>query len=233
MAAVAAGKVAPGVRVRFGSMAPVAVVINRGVGEADWLGEGVGLKVGVGLPVAKVLKVAAGVCDALGVTMVAVCLVFLDETALPIPPTRSNAANTVKAMLARRCARPQTSSGQINFMHSPRQQNSFVQADPVRSFCPSFVRTADDWSERTTFSYDTTTGRFLIFATYFVMSCVRTKISGVRNADELVHTDRLELLADDVVAAGEPALRSPCVDPETRVEVIRPETFTGPKRLAT
>jgi hypothetical protein len=170
MAAVAAGKVAPGVRVRFGSMAPVVVVTNRGVGEADGLGEGVGLKVGVKLPVAKVLKVAAGVCVALGVTTVAVCLVFLEATALPIPPTRSNAANAVNAMLARRCARPQTSSGQINFMHSPRQQNPFLQADPVRSFCPSFVRTANEWSERTTLSYDAATGRFLMFATHFVMS---------------------------------------------------------------
>jgi hypothetical protein len=42
----------------------------------------------------------------------------------------------------------------------------------------------------------------------------------------------LELLADDVVAAGEHTLRSPCVDPETRFAFIRSETFTGPKRLA-
>jgi hypothetical protein len=55
---------------------------------------------------------------------------------------------------------------------------------------------------------------------------------GVRDAGGTRSRLPLELLADDVVAAGEHALRGPCVDPETRVAFIRPETFTGPKRLA-
>jgi hypothetical protein len=37
---------------------------------------------------------------------------------------------------------------------------------------------------------------------------------GVRDAGELVHADRLELLADDVVAAGEPALTSRALIPK-------------------